>query len=147
MTSHDLITQTVHKAAAQFGLTLYDFDGAEIKTPMRLGMVLQHYSHPKRPDIIEIGDLSINTVHRYAIKNDEKIPLTEREIDIIAALYLAQQTVSRAVLLKTIWNYVEDTETHTLETHIYRLRQKIENDPAKPEIVITTENGYKLGDA
>jgi DNA-binding response OmpR family regulator len=52
--------------------------------------------------------------------------------------------VSREVLLREVWGYKANVTTHTLETHIYRLRQKIEHDPAKAQLLITEAGGYKL---
>lgn len=74
------------------------------------------------------------------------IRLTEKERDILVALYRGgAKGLDRKSLLKRVWRYADGVETHTLETHIYRLRQKIEKDPAEPEIVCTSENGYVLG--
>ncbi|MFZ0729534.1 MAG: response regulator transcription factor [Methylovirgula sp.] len=74
-----------------------------------------------------------------------KLRLTEKETAILRFLYRAgQSVVTREVLLKEVWGYNSNVTTHTLETHIYRLRQKIELDPAKSELLITEGGGYKL---
>ena len=75
----------------------------------------------------------------------KKIRLTEKESAIIRYLYRAgQKVVTRDVLLEEVWGYNSGVTTHTLETHIYRLRQKIEKDAANPEILVTEAGGYKL---
>jgi DNA-binding response OmpR family regulator len=74
-----------------------------------------------------------------------KIRLTEKETAILRFLYRAGQLpVSRETLLQEVWGYNSGVTTHTLETHIYRLRQKIEKDAANPEILVTEAGGYKL---
>src|SRR3954449_12808258 len=77
--------------------------------------------------------------------NARKVRLTEKETAILRFLYRAgQQPVSRETLLQEVWGYNSGVTTHTLETHIYRLRQKIEKDAANPEILVTEAGGYKL---
>ncbi|EAB6717716.1 DNA-binding response regulator [Salmonella enterica subsp. enterica] len=74
-----------------------------------------------------------------------KIRLTEKEASIIRYLYRAdQKVVTRDVLLEEVWGYNSGVTTHTLETHVYRLRQKIEREPSKAEILVTEGGGYKL---
>jgi DNA-binding response OmpR family regulator len=74
-----------------------------------------------------------------------KIRLTEKETAILRFLYRAGlRPISREVLLQEVWGYNSGVTTHTLETHIYRLRQKIEKDAASPEILVTEAGGYKL---
>jgi len=74
-----------------------------------------------------------------------KIRLTEKEASIIKYLFRAdQRVVTRDVLLEEVWGYNSGVTTHTLETHVYRLRQKIERDPSKAEILVTEAGGYKL---
>ena len=74
-----------------------------------------------------------------------KIRLTEKETSILKYLYRAgDKVVSREVLLHEVWGYNEGVTTHTLETHIYRLRQKIEKDPSNAELLVTEPGGYKL---
>jgi DNA-binding response OmpR family regulator len=74
-----------------------------------------------------------------------KIRLTEKETAILKYLYRAgKNVISRDVLLHEVWGYNAAVTTHTLETHIYRLRQKIEKDPSNAELLITDTGGYKL---
>ena len=74
-----------------------------------------------------------------------KIRLTEKETSILKYLYRAgERTVTRDVLLSEVWGYNSGVTTHTLETHIYRLRQKIERDPSNAELLVTESGGYKL---
>jgi DNA-binding response OmpR family regulator len=78
-------------------------------------------------------------------EDQNKIRLTEKETSILKYLYRAgEQVVGRDVLLHEVWGYNSGVTTHTLETHIYRLRQKIERDPSNAEILVTETGGYKL---
>ncbi|MAW35404.1 MAG: DNA-binding response regulator [Rhodospirillaceae bacterium] len=79
-------------------------------------------------------------------ETDRKIRLTEKETAILKFLYRAGgKVVSRDTLLDEVWGYNAGVNTHTLETHVYRLRQKIEPDPQQNVILITEPGGYKLG--
>jgi DNA-binding response OmpR family regulator len=74
-----------------------------------------------------------------------KVRLTEKETAILKYLYRAgDRIVTRDVLLSEVWGYNSGVTTHTLETHIYRLRQKIERDPSNAELLVTEAGGYKL---
>ena len=74
-----------------------------------------------------------------------KVRLTEKETSILKFLYRSgDKPVSRDVLLHEVWGYNSGVTTHTLETHIYRLRQKIEKNPSNAELLITESGGYKL---
>jgi DNA-binding response OmpR family regulator len=74
-----------------------------------------------------------------------KVRLTEKETAILRYLYRAgQRPVSRETLLQEVWGYNSGVTTHTLETHIYRLRQKVEKDATSPAILVTEAGGYKL---
>ena len=78
-------------------------------------------------------------------KKGGKVRLTEKETSILKYLYRAgEKVISRDVLLHEVWGYNAGVTTHTLETHIYRLRQKIERDPSRAELLITEAGGYKL---
>jgi DNA-binding response OmpR family regulator len=74
-----------------------------------------------------------------------KVRPTEKETAILRFLYRAgQKPVSRETLLQEVWGYNSGVTTHTLETHIYRLRQKVERDATTPTILVTETGGYKL---
>ncbi|MEO0497762.1 MAG: response regulator transcription factor [Pseudomonadota bacterium] len=74
-----------------------------------------------------------------------KIRLTEKETAILKYLYRAERkVVTRDVLLEEVWGYNSGVTTHTLETHVYRLRQKIEKDPSNAQLLVTEGGGYKL---
>lgn len=76
---------------------------------------------------------------------NRKIRLTEKEAAILKYLYRAgTKAIARQVLLNEVWGYNSAVTTHTLETHIYRLRQKIEPDPANARLLITEGGGYRL---
>ena len=78
-------------------------------------------------------------------ESDNKIRLTEKETAILKFLYRSgDKPVSRDVLLDEVWGYNSGVTTHTLETHIYRLRQKIEEDPSNAQILVTEQGGYRL---
>jgi DNA-binding response OmpR family regulator len=75
----------------------------------------------------------------------KKIRLTEKETNILKYLYRAgDKPVSREELLAEVWGYNAGVTTHTLETHVYRLRQKIESDPANARLLLTEAGGYRL---
>ena len=78
-------------------------------------------------------------------RQGKKIRLTEKETAILKYLYRAEgAVVGRQTLLTEVWGYNAEVTTHTLETHIYRLRQKIERDPANATILVTEPGGYRL---
>jgi DNA-binding response OmpR family regulator len=102
----------------------------------------------------EQSEDAVFTIGRFTFKPaskllvDEKggkIRLTEKETSILKFLYRSgEKVVTRDVLLQEVWGYNSGVTTHTLETHIYRLRQKIERDPSNSELLVTEPGGYKL---
>jgi DNA-binding response OmpR family regulator len=74
----------------------------------------------------------------------KKVRLTEKEAAILKFLYRAGRVIGRDTLLGEVWGYNAGVTTHTLETHVYRLRQKIERDPTHAEILVTEPGGYRL---
>ena len=73
-----------------------------------------------------------------------KVWLTAKEVDILRHLQRSGGTVSKQALLSDVWGYNPSVSSHTLETHIYRLRQKIEADPYAARLLLTAEGGYRL---
>ncbi|MEZ5773526.1 MAG: response regulator transcription factor [Hyphomicrobiaceae bacterium] len=123
-----------------------------VAKPFRFGVLLARIRAQLRQH--EQSEDAVFTIGRYTFKPaakmllDEKggkVRLTEKETSILKYLYRAdEKVVTRDVLLHEVWGYNAGVTTHTLETHIYRLRQKIERDPANAELLITETGGYKL---
>lgn len=81
------------------------------------------------------------------IKTGKVVNLTDKEKEILFILLGNNgKEIDRKTLLEEIWGFVEGVETHTVETHIYRLRQKIEPDPSSPIYIVTSEKGYRFGE-
>ncbi len=134
---------------------LEQVDGTAILLPfpLRAGVLLnmmrQAIAHqmPEFPGEVRIGPYVFFPAAMALHKDGQDVPikLTEKERDLLYFLYVREgQTISRAEILQTLWGYVDGVETHTLETHFYRLRQKIEDDPSKPKLLVTSEDGYNL---
>lgn len=97
--------------------------------------------------VFAIGPYTFKPAAKLLLDNEKrkKVRLTEKETSILKYLFRAgDRAVSRDVLLNEVWGYNAGVTTHTLETHIYRLRQKIERDPAKAQILVTDPGGYRL---
>jgi DNA-binding response OmpR family regulator len=93
-----------------------------------------------------LGPYTFKPVMKMLITEDErKIRLTEKETNILKFLYRSTDgVVPRDILLHEVWGYNAGVTTHTLETHIYRLRQKIEPDPSNVRLLVTESGGYRL---
>ena len=96
--------------------------------------------------ILAFGPYLLDTFRKKLVNKDGKrIHLTKNETNILKFLYRSTGPVSRDHLLREVWGYNPGMETHTLETHIYRLRQKMEVDSRNPNILVTTKKeGYYL---
>jgi len=96
--------------------------------------------------VFALGPYTFQPAQKVLIdKNEKKVRLTEKETAILKYLYrTGDSVVSREKLLHEVWGYNAEVTTHTLETHIYRLRQKIEEDPSNASILITEKGGYRL---
>ena len=79
------------------------------------------------------------------LRNGEETKLTEKEVAVIKYLYKFQdRIVSKNELLQDVWGYSPDVTTHTIETHIYRLHQKVERDNIDAQLILTVDGGYQL---
>ncbi len=124
-----------------------------VTKPFRIGVLMARLrSHIREHEqsqfaIFTIGPYTFQPSNKLLldIETNRKTRLTEKETALIKFLFLAEErVVTRDDLLGEIWGYHADVSTHTLETHVYRLRQKIELDPSNPEIIVTEPNGYRL---
>ncbi len=93
---------------------------------------------------IKIKDYKLNINSREILKNNIKLNLTEREIEIIMFLYNSKKSETVYNLQKQVWGYNSDLETHTVETHIYRLRKKIDEKFSDKKFILSSEKGYSL---
>ena len=124
-----------------------------ITKPFRLGVLLarlraQLRQHEQSEDaIFTIGPYTFRPAAKMLIHGEtkKKVRLTEKETAILKYLYRSGHlVVGRDTLLGEVWGYNTGVTTHTLETHVYRLRQKIEADPSNAEILVTEPGGYRL---
>ena len=123
-----------------------------VTKPFRFPVLLariraQLRQHEQSEDaVFQLGPYSFRPAMKLLVTEDErKIRLTEKETNILKFLYRSSEgVVPRDVLLHEVWGYNAGVTTHTLETHIYRLRQKIEPDPSNARLLITESGGYKL---
>lgn len=125
-----------------------DYVTKPFKFPVLLARMRAHLrSHEQSEDAtFAVGPYTFKPAAKLlATEAGRKIRLTEKETAIIKFLLRSgEQIVSREVLLQDVWGYNAGVTTHTLETHVYRLRQKIERDPSHAEILVTEGGGYKL---
>ncbi|HEY0439233.1 MAG TPA: response regulator transcription factor [Xanthobacteraceae bacterium] len=123
-----------------------------VAKPFRFAVLLarirsQLRQHEASEDaVFTIGPYTFRPASKLLINpKGGKVRLTEKETAILRFLYRAgQRPVSRDILLQEVWGYNSGVTTHTLETHIYRLRQKVEHDAGNPAILVTDAGGYKL---
>jgi DNA-binding response OmpR family regulator len=97
--------------------------------------------------VFDIGPYTFRPAAKQLLepRRNSRIRLTDKETAILKFLYRAgPRAVQRNVLLNEVWGYNAAVTTHTLETHIYRLRQKMEMLPASPSLLVTEDHGYRL---
>jgi DNA-binding response OmpR family regulator len=144
LTGHDTDSDTI--LGLEAGANDY------VTKPFRFAVLLARMRAQLRTH--EQSEDAVFTVSHYTFRPSQKllteedgnkIRLTEKETAIMKYLYRAEQKViSRDELLEQVWGYNSGVTTHTLETHIYRLRQKVEKDPSNARLLVTEGGGYKL---
>lgn len=122
-----------------------------ITKPFKLSLLIERlrksYRHTASDSSLEIGPYKFMLGSNILIhKNNQKtVRLTEKEAAILKHLYRCDgKVVLRETLLGEVWDYSADVTTHTIETHVYRLRQKIEENPSCAKILVTERGGYRL---
>jgi len=93
---------------------------------------------------INIGSYTLNLNSRKIIKNGINLDLTERETNLIVYLNKSKSPIKINELQKDVWEYSSDLETHTVETHIYRLRKKMKDKFGDNKFILSLKNGYKI---
>ena len=124
-----------------------------VHKPFRVGVLLACIRAQLRQDksaedtIISLGRYTFKPSAKMLIENESRkyVRLTEKEAAIIQFLYRAGgRVVGRDTILGEVWGYNAGVTTHTLETHVYRLRRKIEMNPSNAKIIVTEPGGYRL---
>ena len=109
---------------------------------LNINLLKQKYNNQSE---IILKKYKIDLNSRKIFYEEKFLKLTEKEIEII--LFLKNHTDPKNIqsLQKDVWGYISDLETHTVETHIYRLRKKIKENFNYDSLIISTKNGYKIG--
>ena len=124
-----------------------------VTKPFRLSVLLArlraHIRQHERSDdaVFTIGPFTFQPANKLLVQEaaNKKVRLTDKEAAILKYLYRkGDKVVGRDTLLNEVWGYNAGVTTHTLETHVYRLRQKIEDDPSNARILVTEPGGYRL---
>ena len=147
-----VILLTAHDSEADTILGLEAGANDYVTKPFRFAVLLARIrAHLRQYEqsegvTLRIGPYTFQPAAKLLIdEQGRKVRLTEKEVAILKFLYRAgEQPVSRDVLLSEVWGYNAGVTTHTVETHIYRLRQKIEPDPSRATILRTEPGGYRL---
>jgi DNA-binding response OmpR family regulator len=144
LTGHDTDADTILGLDAGAN----DYVSKPFRFPVLLARIrAQLRQHEQSEDaVFQLGPYTFKpAVKMLVTEDDRKIRLTEKETNILKFLYRAADgVVARDVLLHEVWGYNAGVTTHTLETHIYRLRQKIEPDPSNARLLVTDSGGYRL---
>jgi DNA-binding response OmpR family regulator len=147
-----IIMLTAHDSDADTVMGLESGANDYVAKPFRFAVLLarirlQLRQHDASEDAeFQIGRFTFRPATKHLVDaKGVKLRLTEKEAAILRFLHRAQrQAVPRETLLRDVWGYNANVTTHTLETHIYRLRQKIEDDPTEARLLVTDGGGYKL---
>ena len=93
---------------------------------------------------IQIKKYSLNKNEKKLSKSNDEIVLTEKEIQLLELFLNNKKPISKNKILSSVWNYSSDADTHTVETHIYRLRKKINDKFSDENFIVNTKDGYSL---
>jgi len=109
----------------------------------KINISLLKFKYLEQSDL-EINNYKLNLNSRTLSKDKINLKLTQKETEIILFLFKNSKSVSIINLQKHVWGYNSKLETHTVETHIYRLRKKILNKFHNENFIISTDDGYKI---
>ena len=144
LTAQDVLLTTDHMLQTKAQLII-------IAPPVRLGSVLDDMMQKAflahKPLLLSHGPFTVDRTNK-TLRQDEggNVKLTDKELDLLLFLYSHfPKALSKEQILKNVWHYAADVTTHTVETHIYRLRQKCDT-VFKTALIETTDEGYKLYD-
>ena len=116
-------------------------------TVKEINLAVENTSAKKKFSVnssIEVKDYLLNKNEKKLLKNNSFIILTEKEIQLIELLLKNSNSTTKEFILSSVWNYSSDADTHTVETHIYRLRKKIKDKFKDNKFILNNKNGYYL---
>ena len=129
------------KNESDFNIIEYPIEINSLIEKINIQLIKQKYNYQSN---VKINNYYLDLNSKIIFKNNIKLKLTEKEIDII--LFLKQNKIAKKIstLQNKVWGYNADLETHTVETHIYRLRKKINNSFKDDNFIVSTDEGYLL---
>ena len=145
-----VLTESDTDASKVLGLNAgtNDYITKPFKFPVLLARIRAHLRQYEQSEdaILRLGPYMFNPAGKLLLtETGNQIRLTEKETNILKFLYhTRERVIQRDTLLHEVWGYNAGVTTHTLETHIYRLRQKIETDPSNSSLLVTENGGYRL---
>ncbi len=128
--------ESFYNSIMTFPLNLFDFNQAVVSLSQKFKF--------RKNSLIQIKDYLLDKNERTLKKDNKKIKITEKEVYFIEVLFSSSEPLSKNFILQNVWKYSKSTDTHTVETHIYRLRQKIKNYFNDDNFIKHTNKGYKL---
>ena len=129
------------KLSNQINIKEYPIDIIKLVEIININFLKQKFNEQNN---IKIGKYIINLNSRVMNRNSEKLSLTEKEAKIVVFLNKSKNPVPITDLQKEVWDHKSKLETHTVETHIYRLRKKIEKKFRDKLFITSLKDGYKL---
>jgi len=123
----------------EYNLLKYPIEICSLIEKINIQLIKQKYNYQSK---IKLNDYYLDLNSRNIAKKDKSLKLTEREMDIILFLNDKKKPQKINILQSQVWEYSSDLETHTVETHIYRLRKKINNKFKDNKFIISTDEGY-----
>ena len=123
----------------EYNLLKYPIEIYSLIEKINIQLIKQKYNYQSK---IKLNDYYLDLNSRNIAKKDKSLKLTEREMDIILFLNDKKKPQKINILQSQVWGYSSDLETHTVETHIYRLRKKINNKFKDNKFIISTDEGY-----
>ena len=123
----------------EYNLLKYPIEIYSLIEKINIQLIKQKYNYQSK---IKLNDYYLDLNSRNIAKKDKSLKLTEREMDIILFLNDKKKPQKINILQSQVWEYSSGLETHTVETHIYRLRKKINNKFKDNKFIISTDEGY-----
>ena len=123
----------------EYNLLKYPIEIYSLIEKINIQLIKQKYNYQSK---IKLNDYYLDLNSRNIAKKDKSLKLTEREMDIILFLNDKKKPQKINILQSQVWEYSSNLETHTVETHIYRLRKKINNKFKDNKFIISTDEGY-----